>query len=207
MAPPRRKPSPAFARVRAAAASRARRQHTRRSGSASTSPESGRAQPTAQSCHSNSGPLLQHRKHSEQGGCGDAACGSWPARDVRSHQPATKSRVTCKRGLRGCSLWKLACERFSIQQHQRSRVAKPPAKGGSAGKQLVEAGLRAIGISVQQILCVLHFSQASASAALSTAMRAACDRLRARTARRARRRTRCTCAHEPRYNFNFKLNI
>ena len=90
----------------------------------------------------------------------------------------------------------------SAQQYR-----KPPAKGGSAGKQLVEAGLRAIGLSVPQIICALHFSHASASAALSTAIRAACDRLRARTARRARRRTRCTCAHEPRYNFNFKLNI
>ena len=131
MAPPRRKPSPAFARAHAAAASRARRQHTRRRGSASTSPESGRAQPAAQSCRSISGPLLQRRKHPEQGGCGDAACGSWPARDVRSHQPATKSRVTCKRGLRGCSLWKLACERFSIQQHQRSSIANRLQKGVS----------------------------------------------------------------------------
>ena len=136
MAPPRRKPSPAFARVHAAAASRARRQHTRRRGSANTSPESGRAQPTAQSCHSNSGPLLQRRKHSEQGGCGDAACGSWPARDVRSHQPATKSRVTCKRGLRGCSLRKLACERFSVQQHQRSSIANRLQKGGQRGSSL-----------------------------------------------------------------------
>ena len=136
MAPPRRKPSPAFARVHAAAASRARRQHTRRRGSANTSPESGRAQPTAQSCHSNSGPLLQHRKHSEQGGCGDAACGSWPARDVRSHQPATKSRVTCKRGLRGCSLRKLACERSSVQQHQRSSIANRLQKGGQRGSSL-----------------------------------------------------------------------
>ena len=136
MAPPRRKPSPAFARVHAAAASRARRQHTRRRGSANTSPESGRAQPTAQSGRSMSGPLLQRRKHSEQGGCGDAACGSWPARDVRSHQPATKSRVTCKRGLRGCSLWKLACERFSIQQHQRSSIANRLQKGGQRGSSL-----------------------------------------------------------------------
>ena len=136
MAPPRRKPSPAFARVHAAAASRARRQHKRRRGSANTSPESGRAQPTAQSCHRNSGPLLQHRKHPEQGGCGDAACGSWPARDVRSHQTATKSRVTCKRGLRGCSLWKLACERFSIQQRQRSSIANRLQKGGQRGSSL-----------------------------------------------------------------------
>ena len=131
MAPPRRKPSPAFARAHAAAASRARRQHTRRRGSASTSPESGRSEPTAHSCRSISGPLLQRRKHPEQGGCGDAACGSWPARDVRSHQSAPKSRVTCKRGLRGCSLWKLACERFSIQQHQRSSIANRLQKGVS----------------------------------------------------------------------------
>ena len=90
----------------------------------------------------------------------------------------------------------------SAQQYR-----KPPAKGGSAGKQLVEAGLRAIGLSVPQIICALHFSHASASAALSTAIRAACDRLRAQNARRAQHRTRCTCAHEPRYNFNFKMNI
>ena len=90
----------------------------------------------------------------------------------------------------------------SAQQYR-----KPPVKGGSAGKQLVEAGLRAIGLSVQQIPCILRFSHASASAAISTAMRAARDRLRARTARRTRRRTSCTCAHDPRYNFNFKLNI
>ena len=131
MAPPRRKPSPAFARAHAAAASRARRQHTRRRGSANTSPESGRSELTAQSCRSISGPLLQRRKHPEQGGCGDAACGSWPARDVRFHQSAPKSRVTCKRGLRGCSLWKLACERFSIQQHQRSSIANRLQKGVS----------------------------------------------------------------------------
>ena len=73
--------------------------------------------------------------------------------------------------------------------------------------QLVEAGLRAIGLSVQQIPCILRFSPAPASAANSAATRAARDPLRARTARRARRRTRCTRAHEPRYNFNFKMNI
>ena len=125
-----------------------------------------------------SDPISQrpNRESPAKGGCGDAACGSWPASDsASSNISAAISQTTCKRG--------------------------------SAGKQLVEAGLRAIGISVQQILCILHFSQASASAALSTVMRAACDRLSARTARRARRRTRCTCAHEPRYNFNFKVNI
>ena len=136
VAPPRRKPSPAFARVHAAAASRASRTQTQRSGSANTSPESDSAQPTAKPCRSMSDPLLQRRKHSEQGGCGDAACGSWPARDVRSYQPAAKSRVTCKRGLRGCSLWKLACERFSIQQHQRSSIANRLQKGGQRGSSL-----------------------------------------------------------------------
>ena len=95
------------------------------------SPDSDSSKQTVHSCHSISGPLLQRRKHPEQGGCGDAACGSWPARDVRSHQPATKSRVTCKRGLRGCSLWKLACERFSIQQYQRSNIANRLQKGVS----------------------------------------------------------------------------
>ena len=125
-----------------------------------------------------SDPISQrpNRESPAKGGCGDAACGSWPASDsASSNTSAAISQTACKRG--------------------------------SAGKQLVEAGLRAIGISVQQILCILHFSHASASAAISTAMRAARDRLRARTARRARRRTRCTCAREPRYNFNFKLNI
>ena len=128
--------------------------------------------------HAMSDPISQrpNRESPAKGGCGDAACGSWPASDsASSNISAAVSQTACKRG--------------------------------SAGKQLVEAGLRAIGISVQQILCILHFSHASASAAISTAMRAACDRLRARTARRARRRTRCTCAHEPRYNFNFKMNI
>ena len=192
MAPPRRKPSPAFARVHAAAASRARRQHTRRRGSASTSPESGRAQPAAQSCRSISGPLLQRRKHPEQGGCGDAACGSWPARDVRSHQSAPKSRVTCKRGLRGCSLWKLACERFSIQQHQRSSIANRLQKGVSGEAACGSWPARDRHISGQQILFIPHFSQTSASAAISTVMRAAYNRLRDRTARRARRYTHCT---------------
>ena len=128
--------------------------------------------------HAMSDPISQrpNRESPAKGGCGDAACGSWPASDsASSNTSAAISQTACKRG--------------------------------SAGKQLVEAGLRAIGISVQQILCALHFSPASASAALSTAMRAARDRLRARTARRAPRRTRCTCAHEPRYNFNFKMNI
>ena len=128
--------------------------------------------------HAMSDPISQrpNRESPAKGGCGDAACGSWPASDsASSNISAAISQTACKRG--------------------------------SAGKQLVEAGLRAIGISVQQILCALRFSPASASAALSTAMRAARDRLRARTARRAQRRTRCTCAHEPRYNFNFKVNI
>ena len=125
-----------------------------------------------------SDPISQrpNRESPAKGGCGDAACGSWPASDsASSNISAAVSQTACKRG--------------------------------SAGKQLVEAGLRAIGISVQQILCALRFSPASASAALSTAMRAARDRLRARTARRAQRHTRRTCAHEPRYNFNFKMNI
>ena len=128
--------------------------------------------------HAMSDPISQrpNRESPAKGGCGDAACGSWPASDsASSNISAAVSQTACKRG--------------------------------SAGKQLVEAGLRAIGISVQQILCALHFSPASASAALRTAMRAARDRLRARAARRTQRRTRCTCAHEPRYNFNFKINI
>ena len=103
-----------------------------------------------------------NRESPEKGGCGDAACGSWPASDSASSNTST-------------AISQNACYR------------------GSAGKQLVEAGLRAIGTSVQQILFILHFSHASASAALSTVMRgAAYNRLRDRTARRARRCTRCT---------------
>ena len=131
VAPPRRKPSPAFARAHAAAASRARRQHARRRGPVRAPQDSDSSKQTVHSCHSISGPLLQRRKHPEQGGCGDAACGSWPARDDRFHQSAPQSRVTCKRGLRGCSLWKLACERFSIQQYQRSNIANRLQKGVS----------------------------------------------------------------------------
>ena len=54
-------------------------------------------------------------------------------------------------------LWKLACERFSIQQHQRSNI------------------LRAIGKSAQHIPFIPHFSQTSASAAISPVTRAACN--------------------------------
>ena len=70
--------------------------------------------------------------------------------------------------------------------------------------QLVEAGLRAIGLSEQSLHFTLHSSHASSSAAISAGTRAARDRPSARPARRARRRTRCTCAHDPRFNFNFK---
>ena len=144
MAPPRRKPSPALARAHAAAASRARRQHARRRGPVRAPPDSDSSKQTVHSCHSISGPLLQRRKHSEQGGCGDAACGSWPASDsASSNISAAVSQTACKRG--------------------------------SAGKQLVEAGLRAIGISVQQILFIPHFSQTSASAAINPVTRVACN--------------------------------
>ena len=209
MAPPRRKPSPAFARAHAAAASRARRQHTRRRGSVSTSPESGRAQPTAHSCRSIPGPLLQRRKHPEQGGCGDAGCSLWKLACTRCQIPSVSDQIAShlQKGAAGMQLVEAGLRAIQHPATSAQQYRKPPAKGGSAGKQLVEAGLRAIGLSVQQILCILHFRHASAFAAISTAMRAARDRLRARTARRARHRTRCTCAHEPRYNSNFKLNI
>ena len=125
--------------------------------------------------------------------------------DPISQRPNRESHL--QKGAAGMQLVEAGLRAIQHPATSAQQYRKPPAKGGSAGKQLVEAGLRAIGLSVQQILCALRFSPAPASAALSTAMRAARDRLRARTARRARRRTRCTCAHEPRYNFNFKVNI
>ena len=73
--------------------------------------------------HAMSDPISQrpNRESPAKGGCGDAACGSWPASDsASSNISAAVSQTACKRG--------------------------------SAGKQLVEAGLRAIGTSAQHIL-------------------------------------------------------
>ena len=113
--------------------------------------------------HAMSDPISQrpNRESPAKGGCGDAACGSWPASDsASSNISAAVSQTACKRG--------------------------------SAGKQLVEAGLRAIGKSAQHLRLVPHFSQTSASAALSPVTRAASNHRRARTARRVRRYTHCT---------------
>ena len=78
--------------------------------------------------HAMPDPISQrpNRESPAKGGCGDAACGSWPASDsASSNTSAAISQTACKRG--------------------------------SAGKQLVEAGLRAIGTSAQHIPCYPAF--------------------------------------------------
>ena len=96
------------------------------------------------------------------------------------------------RWLRGCSLWKLACERSRTQHHQHSRIANPLNKGVSGDAACGSWPARDRPIRTVSPFC-LHSSHASSSAAHSTGTRAARDRPSARPARRARRCTRGIC--------------